>query len=593
MKDFPELTGLPVQLIRWIKNPEQCPAEYLAWLAWGRNIAGWDDAWPEEKKRDAIRQAYAGHCRHGTVGAVTRATEGFAFPVELTEWFNQSPSGEPYTFRLDIRQGDCPVSQQDISSLVSAVSRAKNLRSRFGVTVRGECRATVRGAGYIRATEKCRPRVMASQIVLVPETVTLIAGETRDVSVSILPENVDDGSFTAVTADSSVAELSVSEKTLTLTARTWGETTVTVTTSNGVTAVLNISVVAAVKCVVQFSDASRALFFVDRADADFTLDYGDGVDSRDYVRDGIRVMTTRNIPAGTELTLTVKNAESVAFFNAAFYNNPLLEIIHVSGLRTSMAQFAKNQASLRKIHPGAFDDLPEVTTFSEAFASCAGLKGLPDNPFAKAVKVVSFRESFAYAGLQTLPPGMFGGLSLASDFYRVFIRCPLVALPEGLFAGTAGRNFEDAFYGCSKLTALPDRLFDISHSSTQRVRLAYTFQDCPALVTVPPGLFDAIMDNISSLYNTFSGCASLVTVPQGLFTGTRNCTDFRQTFYLCVALTSDINTIFSRDYPPGGNLMNLFYGCGKVTGSKGQFLAKFPSPTSVSNTFYGCSGLVE
>ncbi|ECD4514749.1 hypothetical protein F7396_20025 [Salmonella enterica] len=30
MKDLLELTGLPVQLICWIKNPDLCPAEYLA-----------------------------------------------------------------------------------------------------------------------------------------------------------------------------------------------------------------------------------------------------------------------------------------------------------------------------------------------------------------------------------------------------------------------------------------------------------------------------------------------------------------------------------------------------------------------------------
>ncbi|HFZ8076008.1 TPA: phage tail protein I [Salmonella enterica subsp. enterica serovar Potsdam] len=593
MKNFPELTGLPVQLIRWIKNPDLCPAEYLAWLAWGWNIAGWDDTWSEEKKRDAIRQAYAGHCRHGTVGAVKLAAEGFTFPVDISEWFNQSPPGEPYTFSLDIPQGNNPVSEQDFSALVSAVSRAKNLRSHFGVAVRGECRATVCGFGYIRATETCRPRVMVSQIVLTPEIVTLVAGETRDVSVTLLPENVDDHTFTAVVADSSVAELTVSGNVLTLAARTWGQTTVTVTTSNGVTAALSLRVVAAAKCVVQFSDAARALFFVDKADTDFTIDYGDGVDSRDYIQDGIRVMTTRDIPADTELTLTVKNAEGVTFFSPSYTGNPLLEIIHISGTRTSMAQFAKNQARLRKIHPGAFDWLPEVTTFSEAFANCTGLKVLPDGVFARTVKVVSFGQTFAYAGLQTLPDGVFAGLSGATDFYQLCIRCPLVTLPEGLFAGTAGQKFEDAFYGCSKLTTLPDRLFDIHLNSTQKVNLTFTFQACTGLTMLPQGLFDRIMPNISSLYNTFAGCSSLVTLPPGLLTGTPACTDFRQTFNLCYAVTGDINAIFMGEYPSGCNLLNLFYGCSRLTGSRSAFLAKFPTPSSTSNTFWGCSGLSD
>ncbi|EBG6922885.1 phage tail protein I [Salmonella enterica subsp. enterica] len=593
MKNFPELTGLPVQLIRWIKNPDLCPAEYLAWLAWGRNIADWDETWPEEKKRDAIRQAYAGHCRHGTVGAVKLAAEGFAFPVDISEWFNQSPPGEPYTFSLDIPQGNSPVSEQDFSALVSAVSRAKNLRSHFGVAVRGERRAAVCGAGYIRATEMSRPRVMASQIVLTPETVTLVAGETRHVNVTILPGNVDDRSFTAVIADNSVADLSVSGNILTLSARTWGESTVTVTTSNGVTAVLNLRVVAAAKFVVQFNDASRALFFVGNRENDFTVDYGDGVDSRDYTLDGIRVMATRDIPPGAELTLTVKNAEGVMFFSPNFPGNPLLEIIWVSGTRTSMAQFAKNQSTLCKIHPGAFDGLPEVTTFSGAFANCAGLKGLPDGVFGKTDKVESFRETFAYAGLQALPERVFTGLSRASDFYRLCIRCPLEALPEGLFAGTAGQNFEYAFYGCTKLTVLPDRLFDIHPSSTQKVNLTFAFQDCTGLTTLPQGLFDKIMPNISSLYNTFTGCSSLVTLPPGLLTGTPACTDFRQTFSGCRNITGDINAIFTGEYPSGCNLLNLFYRCSRLTGSKSAFLAKFPAPSSTNNTFYGCSSLTD
>ncbi|EJF1946197.1 phage tail protein I [Salmonella enterica] len=593
MKDLPELTGLPVQLIRWIKNPDLCPAEYLAWLAWGRNIAGWDDAWPEAKKREAIRQAYAGHCHHGTVGAVTRATEGFAFPVDVTEWFNQAPPGAPYTFSLDIRQGHSPVSEQDISSLVSAVSRAKNLRSRFGVAVRGESRAAVCGVGYIRATEMCRPRVMASQMVLMPETVTLVAGESRDVSVTILPENVDDRSFTAVVANSSVAELSVSGNILTLTAGTWGETTVTVTTPNGVTAVLSIRVVAEAKVIMRLDSTAQAMFFVNGTDKDFTIDYGDGVDSRDYRLDGTRVLTTRDISPGTTLTLTVKNADSVMFFPYYSGGNPLLEIIRVSGQRTSMAQFAKNHSSLRKIHPGAFDWLPEVTTFSEAFEECPGLKNLPDGIFAKTVKVVSFREAFAYGGLQRLPDDVFAGLSRASDFYRLCIRCPLVALPEGLFAGTAGQNFEDAFYGCAKLTVLPDRLFDIHLNSTQKVNLTFTFQACTGLLTLPPGLFDKIMPNIASLYNTFNGCSSLTGNVTGLLTGTPKCTDFRQTFSGCRNMTGDINEIFTGSYPSGSNLLNLFSGCSRLTGSKSTFLEKFPSPSSTGGTFAGCPELTD
>ncbi|EBY2674913.1 hypothetical protein DVF44_25445, partial [Salmonella enterica subsp. enterica serovar Schwarzengrund] len=117
--------------------------------------------------------------------------------------------------------------------------------------------------------------------------------------------------------------------------------------------------------------------------------------------------------------------------------------------------------------------------------------------------------------------------------------------------------------------------------------------DCTGLTTLPQGLFDKIMPNISSLYNTFTGCSSLVTLPPGLLTGTPACTDFRQTFSGCRNITGDINAIFTGEYPSGCNLLNLFYRCSRLTGSKSAFLAKFPAPSSTNNTFYGCSSLTD
>ncbi|HGG4756897.1 TPA: hypothetical protein ACJGUQ_003637 [Salmonella enterica subsp. enterica serovar Ball] len=155
------------------------------------------------------------------------------------------------------------------------------------------------------------------------------------------------------------------------------------------------------------------------------------------------------------------------------------------------------------------------------------------------MKVESFREAFAYGGLQSLP--------------------------DRAFAGTAGQNFEDAFYGCAALTGVMPQSFDIHLSSTQTVNLAFTFQACPALVTLAPGLFETLMPNIASLYNTFNGCSSLTGNVSGLLTGTPACTDFRQMFSGCRNMTGDINEIFTGSYPSGSNLLNLFSGCSRLT----------------------------
>ncbi|HIF3244308.1 phage tail protein I [Salmonella enterica] len=588
-----QLAQTPVHLVRDVKNADSCPVALLPWLAWERSVDTWNDDWTETEKRAAIKRAPYIHRHRGTKAALNASLTDSPFRSQIIEWFEQEPPGAPYTFRLNVEQKDLPVLMSDHQDLKHAVLRAKNLRSWFSIHVYGRETGQAYGAGYMTATEILRTRVMPSQIVLIPSSLSLAPGDSATVQVTILPSMAEDKSFTVSATDETVAAVSVQGTEVRVTGRKAGEGTVVVETINGVRAVLRIRVVAVAKFVVRFDSADKALFFVNAQDNGFTIDYGDGVDSRDYTLSGKRVLTTRTFDAGTELTLKVKNSETVTFYDASHTGNRLLEIIYVSGTRTSMAQFAKNQSQLCKIHPGAFDALPEVTTFSEAFAYCTALDGLPDGLFAATTNVTTFSKIFAYAGLRTLPEGLFAGLSRAANFNQAFIRCPLTVLPEGLFAGTAGRDFEDAFRLCTKLTTLPDRLFDIHFSSTQGVFLKSTFQDCTGLRALPPGLFDAIMSNITSLYNTFNGCTALTEGLPGLLSSTPQCTDFRQTFYLCVALTGDINAIFTGNYPSGGDMTNLFYRCGKVTGSKSAFLAKFPSPSSTSNVFYGCSLLTD
>ena len=63
-----------------------------------------------------------------------------------------------------------------------------------------------------------------------------------------------------------------------------GTCSITVTTTNGVSAVMRGKVVAVMKFITRIDNASRPLFYV-RMDEDFTIDYGDGTDSREYTFD--------------------------------------------------------------------------------------------------------------------------------------------------------------------------------------------------------------------------------------------------------------------------------------------------------------------
>lgn len=114
-----------------------------------------------------------------------------------------------------------------------------------------------------------------------------------------------------------------------------GTCSVTVTTTNGVSAVINVKVVAVMKFITRIDNASRPLFYV-RMDEDFTIDYGDGTDSREYRFDAASavygwVIPTRDVVEGEKYTITVKNTETASFQrtsgNVSVTLNPVQEII--------------------------------------------------------------------------------------------------------------------------------------------------------------------------------------------------------------------------------------------------------------------------
>jgi phage tail P2-like protein len=54
-------------------NPDTCPSDHLAFLAWAFGVDEWDAGWSEEAKRNTIREAVTVQSRKGTVWSVRRA----------------------------------------------------------------------------------------------------------------------------------------------------------------------------------------------------------------------------------------------------------------------------------------------------------------------------------------------------------------------------------------------------------------------------------------------------------------------------------------------------------------------------------------
>ncbi|EIX7353074.1 Ig-like domain-containing protein, partial [Escherichia coli] len=197
------------------------------------------------------------HRHRGTKAALRASLEDSPFRSQIIEWFEQTPQGEPYTFRLNVEQKDLPVLMSGHQDLKQAVLRAKNLRSWFSIHIYGRHTGTVYGAGYLSATEVLRHRLYVRRIIPAESEVMLLPGERKAIPVSFLPAEADDTTFTATVSDDAVATVSVRDNILYLQGLTRGQCSVTLTTVNGVTATVTVRVVAEAQFVVRVDDVSR------------------------------------------------------------------------------------------------------------------------------------------------------------------------------------------------------------------------------------------------------------------------------------------------------------------------------------------------
>jgi phage tail P2-like protein len=124
-----ERSGAVPPVVREVWNPDTCPANLLAWLAWAFSVDEWDPAWTDAQKRGAIKSSIEVHRYKGTIGAVRSALEGLFYDVQVQEWFNQLPAGAPYTFRILLEVNQVGAPQAAFASLLNLLERTKNLRS--------------------------------------------------------------------------------------------------------------------------------------------------------------------------------------------------------------------------------------------------------------------------------------------------------------------------------------------------------------------------------------------------------------------------------------------------------------------------------
>lgn len=94
------MLSVPHQIIRWAWDIDLCPVHLLPYLAQAWSVDEWDPAWSDAQKRQVIHDSVWIHQHKGTIGALKRAIAQLGLGAQVERWFEQSPRGRPYTFRL-------------------------------------------------------------------------------------------------------------------------------------------------------------------------------------------------------------------------------------------------------------------------------------------------------------------------------------------------------------------------------------------------------------------------------------------------------------------------------------------------------------
>ena len=125
------ISDVPV-LVREVWNPDTAPASVLPWLGWAFSVDDWDTNWTDEQKRNVIKQSVYSQRIKGTIGAVTRQLAALGYTIQILEWWQKDPEGQPYTFDVYITASQYPLTARDYNKVLEVIDTNKNLRSHMG-----------------------------------------------------------------------------------------------------------------------------------------------------------------------------------------------------------------------------------------------------------------------------------------------------------------------------------------------------------------------------------------------------------------------------------------------------------------------------
>lgn len=196
------LSDVPL-LVRESWDPDTCPAELLPWLAWAFSVDEWDTTWTEQEKREVIKSSLDVHKHKGTIGALDRALKPLGYLIEVVEWWETTPKGEPYTFSIVMGTGTKPVSEELYDKAERIVMQYKNLRSHLtALTIKSGVSGKVYfGAALVDGADTTIYPYQLSELESIGELFFALAGQ--DVTnTTVYPQGwQDEAAIARLTAD--------------------------------------------------------------------------------------------------------------------------------------------------------------------------------------------------------------------------------------------------------------------------------------------------------------------------------------------------------------------------------------------------------
>ncbi|EJJ4407401.1 phage tail protein I [Salmonella enterica] len=128
-------------------------------LAWQWNSDTWRDNWPVSLKRSVFKSIIRTKRIKGTRAAVEDVVSSLGGVVDIKEWFEQSPRGEPYTASIvaSINSFDGAVpSKEMLDDVIRSIKYAKSARTLYSFSQAANISGSIGIAGGLQSVSYVR-----------------------------------------------------------------------------------------------------------------------------------------------------------------------------------------------------------------------------------------------------------------------------------------------------------------------------------------------------------------------------------------------------------------------------------------------------